>query len=90
MVTAHIARWADEPAARGDTHNVICMCRIHDALFENAYFSMTDKLDIIHKATHFEPIATILNRFTRFHSPKQSPPAADFLRKHRRRCGFEP
>lgn len=34
LVTSHIARWADNPSARGLLSNTICFCTLHDKLFE--------------------------------------------------------
>lgn len=37
LVASHIVPWADAPDSRGDLGNLLCLCRFHDALFENGY-----------------------------------------------------
>ena len=41
LVAAHISRWADDEKNRGNLENVISMCRFHDPLFENGYFTLS-------------------------------------------------
>lgn len=41
LVGAHIARWADEPELRGDPTNGLCLCLIHDRLFEIGVYTLT-------------------------------------------------
>ena len=47
LVTSHIARWADNPSARGLLSNTICFCTLHDKLFENGYFSIRDDISLV-------------------------------------------
>ncbi len=90
LVASHIARWADEPDARGDLSNVICMCKLHDALFEQGYFSMADDYSIIKKEKiKSQFIEYILNITTKFKIPIKHSPSKKYLEKHRRRTGFE-
>lgn len=37
---AHIARWADAPALRGDLSNGLCLCLMHDGAFEVGSFTV--------------------------------------------------
>jgi putative restriction endonuclease len=34
LIASHIVRWSEEKATRGLSENVICLCVLHDALFE--------------------------------------------------------
>ena len=89
LVASHIARWADEPDARGDLSNVICMCRLHDALFEQGYFSISDDYSVIKKSgikSNF--INRMLNVTFEFRTPKLYFPLKKYLKKHRERNGF--
>jgi hypothetical protein len=44
LVAAHIDRWADNPQARGDVANGLCLCGLHDKAFESGFFTLTDDL----------------------------------------------
>jgi hypothetical protein len=41
LVGSHIPRWADNAALRGDVANGLCLCLMHDRLFEIGYFTIT-------------------------------------------------
>ena len=92
LVTSHISRWADDPEARGNLSNVICFCRFHDPLFEYGYLSLSNSYQVLKKGIASQtasPISLILNHTYKFRLPRSNPPAAEFLRKHRLRTGFE-
>lgn len=90
LVTSHIARWADRPDARGQLANVICLCRIHDPLFELGYFVLSDKLEVMWRPTiSSAAIRTLAARCTgAFRPPLQQAPAAQYLQDHRSRVGL--
>jgi hypothetical protein len=89
LVASHIVRWSDDANARGDLTNVICMCRLHDPLFENGYFSLADDLSIIVKpGIRSRTVSLILARETRFYPPNRLAPAPRFLALHRARVGL--
>jgi len=50
LVASHVVGWAESVEDRGILANVICLCRIHDALFEAGYWSLSDGLDVLKKA----------------------------------------
>jgi hypothetical protein len=89
LVASHAHRWADCPEARGDLTNVICMCKFHDALFEDGYFSLTDDYAVIRRP-HYPSvmIQRIMDCATGFRTPRYYPPAARFLAEHRQRTGW--
>lgn len=91
LIASHISRWADDPKARGNLTNVICMCRFHDVLFENGIIALSDDYRILKKLTRPQPIviSSLLNDTRDFCAPTIYPPSAKFLRKHRARTGFE-
>jgi hypothetical protein len=90
LVASHIVRWADEPLARGNLCNVICLCRLHDPLFEAGYFAITDTFDILRRRDVASQIVlTVLRETDRLRLPKAHQPSPEFLRKHRIRTGFE-
>ena len=94
LVASHIARWADRPEARGLLANVICLCSLHDPLFEQGYFALSDEL-AVELALIRQP--TINSQAIRswadssagtFRPPLQQAPCAGFLQEHRTRVGL--
>lgn len=47
LVGAHIARWADSPATRGNASNGLCLCLLHDKAFEIGAFTIDSQLRIV-------------------------------------------
>lgn len=41
LVGAHIARWADAEALRGNVSNGLCLCLMHDKAFETGMFTLS-------------------------------------------------
>ena len=90
LIASHIARWADEPALRGKLSNVICLCRLHDSLFEAGYWGLDDHLDVIRRPSlDSVTLRAFLNDHTRFQPPEQFPPNPYYLSLHRARCGLD-
>ena len=90
LIASHISRWADDPDARGDRTNVICLCKFHDALFEDGYISFGDDLRVLTSATaQGEMVSAILRKTTVFRIPLSFPPSLGYIRKHRSRTGFD-
>jgi hypothetical protein len=90
LVASHIARWADRPDARGQLANVICLCRVHDPLFELGYFALTDELAVMWRPTiDSVAIRTWADLCTGpFRPPMQQAPSSAFLQEHRMRVGW--
>jgi hypothetical protein len=90
LVAAHISRWSEDPEARGDLRNVICMCKPHDVLFEHGYYSLSDNYHILRKPdVRSRMLNLLLDTITGFRQPLAHFPAPEYLRKHRVRTGFE-
>lgn len=90
LVTSHIARWADNPEARGKLTNTICFCCFHDRLFEYGYFSLTDKLQlIIKKEIESRSIQNWINYCSSDFRVPTCRPDSLFLGEHRRRVGLQ-
>jgi hypothetical protein len=90
LVASHIARWADRPNARGLLTNVMCLCRLHDPLFELGYFALSDAL-----AVRWRPaiLSDSIRRFADacagpFQPPARQAPAFAYLQEHRARVGL--
>lgn len=87
LVTSHIARWADRPEARGLLSNTICFCALHDKLFENGYFSISDELELIWRTPQTIKVIDIWRQQCTFDfkPPINTKPAPLFLSEHRSR-----
>jgi hypothetical protein len=89
LVASHIVGWAEAPEHRGDLSNVICLCRIHDALFEAGYWSLGNDLELLKRKTvTSRTLRQILDGMTSFRLPLDFPPAGRFLSCHRQKAGF--
>lgn len=88
LVAAHISRWADDIPNRANLHNVICMCHVHDPLFEYGYFAMDDRFNILRRPVKSTLISSILASQTQFRPPRDFGPSLMFLESHRTRTGF--
>lgn len=90
LVTSHIVRWSDNQAAQGRLSNVLCLCRMHDALFENGYIALADDLHVLRPRRASSAIVEYLQSTAdRLRSPKSHLPAPEYLRQHRQRIGCE-
>lgn len=90
LVASHIARWADRPDARGLLTNVMCLCRMHDTLFELGYFALSDELAVLWRPTIASvAIRTWADRCTApFRPPLAQAPSTAYLQEHRTRVGL--
>lgn len=89
LVASHIIGWAEAPEYRGNLDNVICMCRLHDALFETGYWSLDDDLNLLKQASvTSNTIRIVLEAMTSFRLPLAYTPALNFIRGHRKRSGI--
>lgn len=89
LVASHIVRWADDVYARGKLANVICLCRVHDALFEEGYISLADDFTILKKLEADSSFLEVILRETEcFRKPERIHPLPNFLQSHRERTGF--
>ena len=90
LITSHIARWADKPDARGHLSNVICMCRMHDTLFENGYFAISDSMQVCWRnGVKSQAISIWRERCTsEFRLPTIKAPDVRYLQEHRNRVGL--
>lgn len=90
LIASHIVRWGDDSAARGRLTNVLCLCRMHDSLFEFGYVSVRDDLTVLKRTAVTSTVIRYLQDTTsRLREPQHHLPAAQYLREHRLRNGFE-
>jgi hypothetical protein len=90
LVASHVIRWADAVEHRGKLSNVLCLCRFHDVLFEQGYWSLTDDYRLLRRdKVASRTIRVVLGTMERFRMPDEHPPERDFLAGHRLRSGLE-
>jgi len=88
LVVSHIVRWSDDHDAQGRLSNVLCLCRMHDALFENGFIAFADDLRVLRPRSATSAVVKYLQNTTdRLRCPKVHPPAPEYLRQHRQRIG---
>lgn len=90
LIASHIARWADLPEARGDLRNVVCLCRIHDALFEIGYIALSNNYEILKRMSIENGLLSLILDVSKgFRMPIDYPPSPEYLQMHRVRTNFE-
>jgi hypothetical protein len=86
LVASHILGWAEAPMYRGNLANVICLCRVHDALFETGYWSLEDDLVLLKRGrVSSSTLRSILGAMTVFRRPLSHSPDRNFVKVHRER-----
>ena len=90
LVTSHVVRWSDDQDAQGRLSNVLCLCRMHDALFESGYIALADDFRVLRtKPSQSTVVKYLQHTAERLRSPKSHTPASEYLRQHRQRIGYE-
>lgn len=89
LIASHVVGWADAPEHRGNLSNVVCLCRIHDPLFEYGYWSLGNDLELLtQKNQPSVMICQILDGLSCFRTPTDFAPAPQFTKRHRERFGL--
>lgn len=90
LVASHVVRWSDDQDAQGRLSNVICLCRMHDALFESGHIAIADDLRVLRSKPAGSTVVDYLQSTAqRLRSPKSHPPIPEYLRQHRQRIGWK-
>lgn len=90
LIASHIARWADFAAGRGDLRNVLCLCRMHDALFEHGYFSVADDYAVLLRREKYRSrtVEMLLRDREAIRPPARFGPSPEYLAQHRARWKY--
>lgn len=89
LVASHIVRWADDAQARGNLANVLCLCSIHDALFDRGFVALSDNYAILKREVDDSDfLQSILAATSQFYLPIMTLPDPIFLAAHRRYHDF--
>lgn len=88
LVASHIVRWSDDAEAQGKLANVICLCRMHDALFEAGYITFADDMTVLAEPARESKVIEYLQRTaSALRLPSAHPPLKAYLASHRHRTG---
>ena len=89
LIASHIVRWTDDSIARGRLSNILCLCRMHDALFEFGYISVDDNLRVLKKPAMTSTVIRYLQETSdRVRKPRSHFPGIAYLQLHRTHNGF--
>lgn len=89
LVLGHIARWSDNREAQGRLSNALCLCGMHDVLFEKGYIALADDCRVLVKHTDSAVVKYLQNTANTLRLPKSHPPCPKYLQEHRLRTGHE-
>jgi hypothetical protein len=90
LVASHIIPWSEDEACRGALANVICLCSIHDRLFEKGRITIGSNYEV-RFSDKFVNDCSKSNAYAAFRSitrvslrlPSSEPPDPAFLKRHR-------
>lgn len=89
LITRHIKTWLESSKEeRVNPKNAIILCRLHDALFENGFISLSDKYEVVF-SPNFDFSDQGISTDIRFDEPKQDPPGLLFLKEHREKFNLK-
>jgi hypothetical protein len=84
LIASHIVGWAKDPSTRGDLRNVVCLCRLHDALFEAGYWGLDDEMaPVVRLGLDSKSVRRFLRDLNKFRKPCLFPPDHRFTKQHR-------
>lgn len=97
LIASHIVPWSEEKATRGWLENVICLCVLHDALFEQGKITVNSDYTIefsdqfrrrcYDKSNIYSVITQ--NTKTRLRMPQNTVPSKKLLMRHKSRLSLE-
>lgn len=78
---SHIVPWSMDESNRLNPENAICLCAMHDRLFDRGYFSLNENYDIVFSDKADAEIKKMFSN-TKIRQPKQANPNIEFLKIH--------
>jgi len=89
LICSHIKPWAAEESNRLNPQNAICLCALHDRLFDRGYISLDDNYQVLLSGKADEIIENIMSG-TKFRKPIKDLPDKKLLEYHWKEiCGEE-
>lgn len=81
LICSHIMSWKIDKNNRLNPKNAICLCALHDKLFDKGYFSLDEEYEIIFSPKADDMIKSLL-RDAKFREPSQDSPDITLLKRH--------
>lgn len=81
LICSHIVPWKDDEKNRLNPRNAICLCALHDKLFDRGYFSLNQNHEIIYTAKSDDMI-NVLMKDLEFKAPNENTPDPELLKRH--------
>lgn len=81
LVCSHIVPWSIDKKNRLNPQNAICLCALHDKLFDRGYFSLSENYKLIFGRKADEHIKKMLAK-SKFKMPNENYPDINLLQKH--------
>lgn len=89
LICSHIKPWASEINNRLNPQNAICLCALHDKLFDKGYFSLDANYEVIFSEKADLIVKKVFGNY-KFKTPFRELPDYEFLKFHQKEiCGIE-
>jgi len=82
LICSHIIPWSYDEKIRLDLQNSICLCFLHDRLFDKGYWTLSDNNEILLSKRVDKNLMPFFQS-TKFKNPLKSSPNLKFLEFHR-------
>lgn len=88
LVCSHIKPWSEDKSNRLNPRNAICLCVLHDKLFDKGYFSLDNNYNFLFSEKSDSKIKQLFHG-CKFNKPDTEEPDPQFLSYHRYEiCGI--
>lgn len=88
LVCSHIKPWAEDKRNRLNPRNAICLCVLHDKLFDRGYFSLDNDYNLLFSEKSDSKIKSLFDE-CKFNKPLLEEPDKALLAYHRNEiCGI--
>ncbi len=81
LTCSHIVPWKVDEDNRLNPRNAICLCAIHDKLFDKGYFSLDENYEFKFSSKSNSKITSLFNGL-KFREPYRDLPDKELLKKH--------
>lgn len=88
LICSHIKPWSEDKLNRLNPRNAICLCVLHDKLFDKGYFSLDNNYNLLFSEKSDFKIKQLFSEY-KFNKPHIEEPDIEFLSYHRNKiCGI--
>lgn len=81
LICSHIVAWKLDEKNRLNPRNAICLCALHDKLFDKGYFSIDTNYKVIYTKKSDQLIKDLMEN-VKFRKPKREAPDPELLSRH--------